>query len=804
MFEHELMHLVNKEVERIGIKAGKNGDFSFSLLYQRLQSLLPTNSSGLLHFFHNDMRTLIFEEFLDGKACDCSHLDGNQQKQFELQTDEEKTESLRFNRLLAEFYLEQVQKQGNYELRTIQALTLHLSRANMMIELQELLLLPLVFKAMFSSELRGTFLLLWSSVLDNGAVALAELYRESLSENEIDDPMEEAKVYCLLGDFFSLTEGEAQGLTLSRDSAESFYSNALLLNPKETSALVGLSKLECSRGEIDKATEHLRQAMVYLQTMHGYKHIDVARCQREMAHLLKLKGDGASAKQAILKARKIVADTCGKTSLEYADFLKSEAGLLRDLAKPVIPGNDQKQAKLCRESAAAYRDAIEKQKLLVGERHPILLATYDEYMALILEQKDVLLVEDVVDEVAAQRVLLEWSINGTLQGKRAWDFLETLEALNKKNMSQLKDAMCDQSEVQARVRERWRKEMQVLMTNSGCASLLIGDPEQRFFLFGDVTAGLDTLDAREEEKVSGRTALMWASAMGTSSIVPKLLQLGDNPEHVDEDKKTALMIAIENRHEEVIQLLIAPTAAAGAIDAQDKQGNSALMLATLDWQSKTMETLLEVGSTVSSDVFIAMINPGTAAVALKLIQDDKYKIDYNLATLINENLSRNHRPIQSLMLSDDYICIKLVETLTIAVGAHIPGFELKVCMYGLEWKNRPFMWAACGCDYFGDIEYYSKKIIESKNVLSLNGQPIGQGRWVEENLFAIRNYGSGTWIARFSDEVVLTGWQHGQLSDDQVRDSVLVAREEWMEEEVDLTKDLSDSAFSVKNLKSQL
>jgi len=56
--------------------------------------------------------------------------------------------------------------------------------------------------------------------------------------------------------------------------------------------------------------------------------------------------------------------------------------------------------------------------------------------------------------------------------------------------------------------------------------------------------------------------------------------LGDNPELVDEDKKTALMIAIENKHEEVVQLLITPTAAAGAINAQDAEGNSALMLAT--------------------------------------------------------------------------------------------------------------------------------------------------------------------------------------------------------------------------------
>ena len=897
IFEHELQHLVNKEVERIGVDVAKNGDFSFSLLYQRLQSLLPTSSSGLLHFFHNDMRTLIFEEFLDGRACNGSHLaEGNQQKQFELQTAEEKKESLRCNRLLAEFYLEQVQKQGNYELRTIQALTMHLSRANMMVELRDLLLLPLVFKAMFSSELRSTFLTLWSVVLSSAVVGvestfqavdahnssvveLAEWYRESLSENEIDDPMEEAKVYCQLGDFFSLTEEEAQGLALSRDSAASFYSNALLLNPKETSALVGLSKLECSRGEMDKATEHLRQAMVYLQTIHGYKHIEVARCQREMAHLFYLQGDGASAKQAISKARKIVAETCGKTSLEYADFLKSEAGLLRDPAKqgtnaavrvllscpvahtdaakalepplhrsgakganwdaglkkwyieagtPLAPyaawlpadaksalqGNDQKQAKLSRDSAAAYREAVEKQKQLVGERHPILLATYDEYMALILEQQKVLLVEDVVDEVATPRVLLEMCINGTLQGKRAFDLLEALEALNTMSRSQTEDTM-DPSQVQARVLKRWKKEMQVLMMKSGVASLLIGDPEQRFFLFGDATAGLDTLDARKERQVHGRTALMWASAMGISSVVPTLLRLGDNPELVDEDKKTALMIAIENKHEEVVQLLITPTAAAGAINAQDAEGNSALMLATSGCQSTIMGKLLEVGATVSSVVLIAMIKPETAALALNLIQDEILKIDHNVATLVNENLSQNHRPIELLMASDDDTCIKFVKILTSAVSDHIPGFELQVCMYGLNWKNRPFMWVSDN-EYVGDravhsvstvseywaprtessTKYYRKTIIESSNVLKQNGQPTGHGRWVEENLFAMRNYGSGTWIARFSDQVVLTGWLPGQLSDDQVRDCVLVAREEWMEEEVDLTKDLPDSAFS--------
>jgi hypothetical protein len=599
--------------------------------------------------------------------------------------------------------------------------------------------------------------------------------------------------------------------------------------------------------------------MLYLQTIHGYKHMEVARCQREMAHIFKLQGDSASAKQAISKARKIVAETCGKTSLEYADFLKSEAGLLRDLAKqgitvaarvllncpfadkdaakalgarwdaglkkwcieagtPLAPfaawlpadakstlaGYDQKQAKLCRDSAAAYREAVAKQRQLVGERHPILLATYDDYMGLILEQQKVLLVQDIVDEVAMPRVMLELCINGTLKGKRAFDFLEALEALHAKNRSRTEVTVNDPSQMQAQVLERWKTEMQGLMMESGLASLLISDPEQSFFLFGDATAGLEILDARKERQVCGRTALMWASAMGISSVVPKLLRLGDKPEHMGEDKKTALMIAIENKHEEVVQLLIEPTAAAGAIDAQDTEGNSALMLATLGSHSRIMGKLLEVGATVSSAVLIAMIKPETAALALNLIQDETLRIDYNVATLLNENLSQNHRPIELLMASDDDTCMKLVELITISVGGHVPGFELKVCMYGLKWKNRPFMCASdnppgllnFASDHYGNTEYYRKTIIESNNVLKQNCQPTGQGRWVEENVFAMRNYGSGTWIARFSDQVVLTGWLRGQLSDDQVRDSILVAREEWMEEEVDLTKDLPDSAFS--------
>ena len=43
-----------------------------------------------------------------------------------------------------------------------------------------------------------------------------------------------------------------------------------------------------------------------------------------------------TAKQVIVKARKIVADTCGKQSLEYSDFLMSEGDILANIATKII------------------------------------------------------------------------------------------------------------------------------------------------------------------------------------------------------------------------------------------------------------------------------------------------------------------------------------------------------------------------------------------------------------------------------------------------------------------------------------
>ena len=573
IFEHELLHLVSQEVTRLkaverkecnhggvekSVNASKLESFSFGLLYQRLKPLLPTTASGLLQFFHNDMRTLIFQLFLGGKGNDLSpHEDENQQKQFELQTEEEKSESLRFNRILAEYYLEQVEEQGNYELRTIQSVTAHMVKAKMMDDLRKVLLLPRVFKAMFSSDLRVEFLSLWAECLSSlastaatsshplsepsvqvqnetdariskifrdfdvngdGGVSLREFkplalhlgydkdttvaefedmdmdgngeidqrefqasfgkmrqsmpmedfddllkqldkgrdlsafidksrgsnnlahwYRESLSSvaNDIDDPVEEAQVYFLLGDFFLLQRDEAHGLVLDSAESESFYKHALVLDPKATSALIGLSRLERGRHECEKAMNYLRDAMGSLQNFYGYNNIEVARCQRDMAEVCLMQNDLQTAKQVMAKARKIVTETCGKQSLEYSDFMMSEGDILAIVALRISGSTNKNlwKRKLLRDSIATYREALEKQKQVMGDKHPIVLMSCDRLIANVMEQPD-MLTEDFVAEFAKPRIQAELSISGTLQRASAFQWLEMLLQLHKRQQQE--------------------------------------------------------------------------------------------------------------------------------------------------------------------------------------------------------------------------------------------------------------------------------------------------------------------------------------------------------------------------------
>ena len=658
IFEHELLHLVSQEVERMKrgeAKATRQGggmsnegtrldEFSFSLLYQRLQPLLPTTASGLLQFFHNDMRTLIFKLFLGGEGKDFSHLgEEHQQKQFELQTEEEKQESLRYNRILAEYYLKQVEEEGNHELRTIQSLTAHMVNANMIDELRQFLLLPRVFKVMFSSDLRIEFLSLWGqcfSSRDSAAAAppqvplpdpqvegrddddarvakmfrdldingdggisirefkhfalrlglandtideefvkldadgdgeicesefraffrdkrqgmttveydaflkqvdqgrvefisdtgggpknLAQWYRESLASdaNDIDDPAEEAQVFCLLGDFFLLKGDEAQGLTLDSAESESFYKQALVLDPKATPALIGLSRLERDRKQSDKAMAYLREAMGYLQNFHGYKHIEVARCQRDMAGVCLMQDDFQTAKQVIVKARKIVTEVCGKQSLEYADFMMSEGDVLVDIAsKTADSGNkNQAQHKLWKDSIAAYREAIGQQKLVMGEKHPAVLTSYDRLIANVMEQPG-MLTEDVVAEFAKPRVEMELSMSGTLQRASAFEWLQMLVQVHAAHQLQesVSSEVAPKDDTESRVATSlWYNDVDaesraptavetqpVEMTEAVKASATMIKPAHNKSLALQVRAGTDALELGE---VDGSDNQLW-------------------------------------------------------------------------------------------------------------------------------------------------------------------------------------------------------------------------------------------------------------------------------------------------------
>ena len=599
IFEHELQYLVSQDVERMkrwgkaarshrlaevqiaSLGAAASGmtenemkldSFSFSLLYQRLKVLLPISSSGLLQFFHNDMRTLIFLRFLDDNKRedgDASSLtwdrrefqlgEANIQKQFELQSRREVRESLQYNRILAEYYLKQVEEQGNYELRTLHSLTTHMVKANMMVELREFLLFPLVFKVMFSSDLRNEFISLWKRCLswakpaeatptlhpidhgdepqddddlhvtqifrdidlnDNGAISahefgkffrkaghdfltvsaefeeidtdgngaislpeflaycrskreslsrkeyerflpmagqekaslmsheqgssknLGDWYRESLASesNVIDDPIEEAEVFCLMGDFFLLNLEDSQGLELDKSEAESFYNQALVLNPKATTALIGLSRLEREQNKLDRAKDNLRSAIGYLQSTFGYRHIEVARAQREMAQVCEMQNDFQTARQVMSKARKIVAETSGKQSVEYSEFCMSEGDLLVSIAEKSFNCSEKNQlirSKYLMDSIAAYREAIEKQKHVLGEKHPLVLKTYDRSVGIILDHPEVL-TDSIVEEFGKPRLDIEQCIFGALQSNRAFELLHMLVQLDLARQEQTK------------------------------------------------------------------------------------------------------------------------------------------------------------------------------------------------------------------------------------------------------------------------------------------------------------------------------------------------------------------------------
>ena len=78
----------------------------------------------------------------------------------------------------------------------------------------------------------------------------------------------------------------------------------------------------------------------------------------------------------------------------------------------------------------------------------------------------------------------------------------------------------------------------------------------------------------------------------------RLIQAGADPAFKGLRDQTCLMSAIKGKHYEVIELLMAPTVAAGAIDAQDVHGQTSLMLMASE---RGMVTLIQKLLTLGAD-----------------------------------------------------------------------------------------------------------------------------------------------------------------------------------------------------------
>ena len=76
-------------------------------------------------------------------------MEGTQQKQFTILTEQEREKAMYFHTRLAGYYRDQIFTNGDYDLRTLRVATHHSLAAKQMTELERVLLHPAVFKAMY-------------------------------------------------------------------------------------------------------------------------------------------------------------------------------------------------------------------------------------------------------------------------------------------------------------------------------------------------------------------------------------------------------------------------------------------------------------------------------------------------------------------------------------------------------------------------------------------------------------------------------------------------------------------------------
>lgn len=98
------------------------------------------------------------------------------------------------------------------------------------------------------------------------------------------------------------------------------------------------------------------------------------------------------------------------------------------------------------------------------------------------------------------------------------------------------------------------------------------------------------------QDVESTTVLMAAVVAGQSCIVELLLAAGASCEVTDKESRTVLMIARANKYAAAAEMLMMPTAVAGALDVQDKDGSTALLMAIRMGLMHIVFKLLEFGA----------------------------------------------------------------------------------------------------------------------------------------------------------------------------------------------------------------
>ncbi len=67
------------------------------------------------------------------------------------------------------------------------------------------------------------------------------------------------------------------------------------------------------------------------------------------------------------------------------------------------------------------------------------------------------------------------------------------------------------------------------------------------------------VDANSKDDQYGQTLLSWAAMRGHEGVVKPLLTVGAAVDAEDKNRRTALLLATNNGHENVIKLLTSPT-----------------------------------------------------------------------------------------------------------------------------------------------------------------------------------------------------------------------------------------------------